>query len=529
VKDLSDCRVLIVDDTRANVDILVHALQREYHLSVALDGEAALRSVKAAPPDLILLDIMMPGLDGYEVCRRLKADAATRDIPVVFLSALHEVEDKAAGFEVGAADYITKPFEVAEVKARARALLRAKAYQDAVHELMQSELRVAREIQMGVVPRDFARFTAGGRLDVFACLEPAREVGGDLYDVFAMDGGRLCLVTGDVSGKGIPSALFMVMATTLTRTMARLTGRPDHALARVNDELAAENPLCMFVTLFCGVLNPATGVVEFASGGHPPPVIVRPGNPARLAFEMGDPLVGAFPAVAFTPRRFALEPGDLLVAYTDGVTEALAPDGAQFGEERLLDLLGRARPVTAQAAVETVLGAVREFAAGADPADDIAILAVRYLGAAGAAALELTLRAVPEDAARAAEDLGAFCRSAGATSEAGHDILVGLDEILANILQHGYRGNGAGEILVRARRVDDAIELEIRDRAPAFNPIEDAPRPAFHLPIEERPLGGIGVHLVRRLMDRVEYARENGENRIRLTRHLSREGPLPPG
>jgi len=145
VKDLSQCRVLIVDDVKANVDVLVQALRNDHKLSVALDGESALRSVEKNPPDLVLLDIVMPGLDGYEVCRRLRAAPNTQEIPVMFLSSLDEVKNKTLGFEVGGNDYLTKPFEVLEVKARVRSLLKAKAYSDAVKEEMAAELAIARD------------------------------------------------------------------------------------------------------------------------------------------------------------------------------------------------------------------------------------------------------------------------------------------------------------------------------------------------------------------------------------------------
>ena len=183
VKDLSESRILIVDDVKTNVDILVEALRDEYKLSVALDGAAALRSVEKNPPDLVLLDIVMPGLDGYEVCRRLRAHEPTREVPVMFLSSLEDVKNKAQGFEVGGNDYLTKPFEMLEVKARVRSLLKAKAYADAVREAMARDLRIAREIQMGILPADLAAATKGTGLDVHAVIEPAREVGGDLYEV----------------------------------------------------------------------------------------------------------------------------------------------------------------------------------------------------------------------------------------------------------------------------------------------------------------------------------------------------------
>ena len=156
MKELSDCRVLIVDDVKANVDVLVQALSGDYKLSVALGGQQALDAVLRSPPDLVLLDIMMPDIDGYEICRRLRAAEATRELPIMFLSSLEDVKDKARGFEVGGNDYLTKPFEVLEVKARVRSLLKAKAYADAVKAAAERDLRIAREIQMGLLPANVA-------------------------------------------------------------------------------------------------------------------------------------------------------------------------------------------------------------------------------------------------------------------------------------------------------------------------------------------------------------------------------------
>ena len=156
MKALAESRVLIVDDAEANVDVLVNLLRADYRLSVALDGETALRAVAKNLPDLVLLDIVMPQLDGYAVCRRLRENEAWREIPVMFLSSLEEATDKARGFEAGGNDYVTKPFEPLEVQARVRSLLRAKAYADAVREAHARDLRIAREIQMGLLQVDLA-------------------------------------------------------------------------------------------------------------------------------------------------------------------------------------------------------------------------------------------------------------------------------------------------------------------------------------------------------------------------------------
>ncbi|HEY7512821.1 MAG TPA: fused response regulator/phosphatase, partial [Vicinamibacteria bacterium] len=283
VKDLSECRVLVVDDVKANVDMLVEALRGEYKLSVALGGEAALRAVEKNAPDLLLLDIVMPGVDGYEVCRRLRADPATRELPVMFLSSLEDVQDKAKGFELGANDYLTKPFEILEVKARVRSLLKAKAYADAVREAQERDMAIAREIQLGLLPSDLSARAKGTGFDVHAVIEPARHVGGDLFEVLRVSDDRLVVAVGDVCGKGITAALFMAVAVTLLRTLARQIEFPDEILRRLNDELAEQNPRGMFVTLQCLVFDLPQRQVSCAGAGHHPLAVVSPGRPPRLA------------------------------------------------------------------------------------------------------------------------------------------------------------------------------------------------------------------------------------------------------
>ena len=176
MKELSDRRVLIVDDVKANVDILVQALKGDYQLSVALGGRQALDVVQRSPPDLILLDIVMPDIDGYEICKTLRAMETTRELPIIFLSSLEDVNNKARGFEVGGNDYLTKPFHVLEVKARVRALLKARAYAEAIRAAAERDLRIAREIQIGLLPADIAAQVQGTGLDVYGVLEPARQV-----------------------------------------------------------------------------------------------------------------------------------------------------------------------------------------------------------------------------------------------------------------------------------------------------------------------------------------------------------------
>src|SRR5512135_499371 len=336
MKDLSECRILIVDDIRANVDVLVQALRNDYKLSVALDGTSALRSVEKNPPDLVLLDIMMPGIDGYEVCRRLRENEQTRDIPVMFLTSLEDVQDKARGFEIGANDYLTKPFEILEVKARVRSLVRAKAYADAIREAREMELSIAREIQMGILPSDLSPCTTGTGLDIHAVLEPAQQVGGDLYDVLRADDDRVAVVLGDVSGKGIPASLFMAVTVTLVRSMARQYDRPEDILRHVSDELVTQNPRKMFVTMGCLVYDLKSRRVTCANAGHNPTVLLRCGEPPRFVFPSTGMVAGLFPGNPISGESLDMQAEDTLVLFSDGVTEAFSKDEELFGNERLL-------------------------------------------------------------------------------------------------------------------------------------------------------------------------------------------------
>ncbi len=380
MKSLSDCRVLIVDDAKANLDILVEGLKADHKLSLAVNGEMALQVAARTPPDLVLLDIVMPGMDGYEVCRRLRQMPETAEVPIMFLSSLEEVQNKTRGFEVGANDYLTKPFEMLEVKARVRSLLKAKAYSDAVKEQMASELRIAREIQMGMLPHDFTAFEEAYRVGFGAVLEPAREVGGDLYGVCAASPDRMVLFLGDVSGKGIPASLFMVRAISLARHLAREIAEPERILARLNDELAADNPHLMYVTFLCGVFEPASGRLALANAGHCRPVIMAAGQPPCWVAKAPNPPLGFDPGLEFKRIELMLREDDTLILYTDGVTEAFNPHDELYGEERLLADVAAFACQPAPAVTAGLLQKVRAFASTTPQSDDIAILTLKVAG-----------------------------------------------------------------------------------------------------------------------------------------------------
>jgi sigma-B regulation protein RsbU (phosphoserine phosphatase) len=377
MKKLSDCRVLLVDDAKTNLDILVEGLKADHKLSLAQNGAMALQAAKRTPPDLVLLDIVMPEMDGYEVCRQMRQMPETAEVPIMFLSSLEEVQNKTRGFEAGANDYLTKPFDMLEVKARVRSLLKAKAYNDAAKEQIASELRIAHEIQMGMLPHDFGAVEKAYEVSFGAVLEPAREVGGDLYGVSAAGPDRLVIFLGDVSGKGIPASLFMVRAISLARLLARDIAEPEKILARLNDELASDNPSGMFVTFLCAVYQPKSGTLLLANAGQCRPLLFSSGEAPRWAVKSLGTALGFESGLQFERTELALREEDSLVFYTDGVSEAFNPIDECYGNERLLadaaTLTGQPAPAIAAGLLEKV----RAFAGTAKQSDDIAILALK--------------------------------------------------------------------------------------------------------------------------------------------------------
>jgi len=246
---------------------------------------------------------------------------------------------------------------------------------NAVRQRLEGEIAVARDIQMSLLPR---RFIRRDHVDVFATLEPAREVGGDFYDVFLLDGGRVGFVVGDVSGKGVPAALHMAMTKTLIKSAARRGMGPAEILAAANEEVCFENDACIFVTIFMGILDTATGEVTYASAGHNPPFMLRRSGEVELVKAAGI-AVGILDEAVFETQRLTMRAGDSLVMYTDGVTEATSTTNELFTEDRLRDEVATLGDQSSKQMVTSVMDKVQEFQYGAPQADDITILAIRYV------------------------------------------------------------------------------------------------------------------------------------------------------
>jgi len=374
--------ILIVDDTPANLRLLSHILTEQgYHVRPVPDGALALAAVRAEPPDLILLDIRMPEMDGYQVCEQLKADAQTRDIPVIFISALDATQDKVRAFQTGGVDYVTKPFQAAEVLARVETHLALRELQrqlQVANERMAQELSLAGEIQACFLPREVPDIP-GWHLS--ATLQPASETSGDFYDFISLPDGRWGLVVLDVTDKGVGAALYMALSCTLIRTFAeQYPAQPELVLSAVNRRILKDCSANQFVTVFYGILDPKTGTLVYGNAGHCPALHFRT-NDDKDVHELcrtGIPL-GIFKDRSWRQETVQLDPGDMLVLYTDGVTEAHGEPPSLFGEERLLESVrashaqAGAQPPSAQEIQQRILADVHSFVGGAPRSDDIAL------------------------------------------------------------------------------------------------------------------------------------------------------------
>ena len=379
-------RILVVDDNEMNRDMLSRRLMRQGHaVEVAVDGREALAAVTDGDFDLVLLDIMMPEMNGYEALERLKADEATRHIPVVMISAVGEMESVVRCIQLGAADYLPKPFELAILKARVEASLALKRLHDrqrAYTESLARELEIGRQIQRGFLP-DVLPEALGW--DLAARFVPAREVAGDFYDVFWIDGDRrrIGLVVADVCDKGVGAALFMALFRSLLRSVAqtRPPGRTDveHLVATahtVNDYIArTHGDANMFATVFLGALDPESGRLAYVNAGHEAPIVVGADDLSRR-LPPTSPALGLLPGLDFEAGEAALGPGETLFAFTDGVTDAQNGVGEFFSEDRLLRVV-RESAASADALLERVEAARTAHVSGSDAFDDVTMLAVR--------------------------------------------------------------------------------------------------------------------------------------------------------
>lgn len=250
----------------------------------------------------------------------------------------------------------------------------------AAKERIESELRIARDIQMGILPKLFPAFPERKEFEIYASIEPAKEVGGDLYDFFFVDDDHFCFLVGDVSGKGVPAAFFMAVTKTLLKVVSEKGLDPGTVMSKVNADLAADNESCMFVTLFLAITNINTGETRYANAGHNPPILLPADGKPEWIPPLGDPVAGIMEDMEYTTKQMTMAPGDMMFIYTDGVTEAMTPDQELYSEDRLMQYIETHDALKASELVQGIDVSIKDFTLGAEQSDDITMLAFQFIG-----------------------------------------------------------------------------------------------------------------------------------------------------
>ena len=386
--------ILVVDDVSANLQVLSGMLKdRGYKVRPVPSGELALLAARKDPPDLILLDINMPDMNGYEVCRHLKADETLKSIPVIFISALNENLDKVTAFAIGGVDYITKPFQMEELHARVETHLKIRRLQveleasharlERANERMSRDLEAAARIQQTFLPREAPGIPG---TDFAWSYLPCDELAGDGLNIIKLADERVGLYILDVSGHGVTSALLSVTLSRLlsppTEPTSILVDTPDrHGVippADVADRLNGLFPYDVateqFATLMYGVLDTSTGSFRHVSAGHPGPIHLPADGPAVLLETPGFPI--GLADEPYAERTVNLAVGDRLYLYSDGLPDAMNHSGERFGDARLIEAIGRSPTVPLRQGIDNLLAEIARWCGEKRPQDDISIVAV---------------------------------------------------------------------------------------------------------------------------------------------------------
>lgn len=387
-------KILIVDDEPDLETLVRQKFRRQvregrFELDFARDGQEALHKLEQDEGiSLVLSDINMPVMDGLTLLSKL--EHLDRILKAVMVSAYGDMENIRTAMNRGAFDFVTKPIDFQDLEVTIdKTLNTVEEMRRAAREReellsLQQELSVAARIQLSILPRTFPAFPDRKDFDIYAEIIPAREVGGDLYDFFEIDEDRIGIAIGDVSGKGVPAAIFMAVTRTLLRATALQRLSTAGCLEYVNKVLVTQSESSMFVTLFYAILNTRTGELEYTCAGHNPPYLFsREGY--RTLDPVGGPMVGALEGMKYENQRLQMKPGEMLLLYTDGITEASAgednaSDDSFFEESRVEQFLADAGELNPKQAVEGLIGRVREFVGEAPQYDDLTVLVAQYLG-----------------------------------------------------------------------------------------------------------------------------------------------------
>jgi serine phosphatase RsbU (regulator of sigma subunit)/anti-sigma regulatory factor (Ser/Thr protein kinase) len=380
-------------------------------------------------------------------------------------------------------------------------------------ERVATELNIAQQIQLGSVPHDFTAFRWKFGLDIGSVIRPAKQVGGDFYDVFNVGAHDIAFIIGDVSGKGIPAALFMMRAQTLIRQQLSECADLGTAITLVNRKLCERNESLLFVTAFVCVLNTTTGEVRYVNAGHNPPVLNEHGRSSFLSCKPGL-VLGAMNAVTYRQGTFNLHAGDGLVLYTDGVTEACDPDNNLFGDGRLLDTLNGSNMVDIQGRLNDVVKTVDAFSGTAPQADDITMLAFRW----PVQVHHVELMPEEENLERLFAFLEPLCDRDGCTPRMMNGLMLVCEELFVNICRYGFPKEQKMPVIFECIMDDSQgrLQLTITDSGVAYNPLDYESEKIVSG--KDHRIGGMGILLVGNNVDEINYEHIDGENILHISK-----------
>ncbi|MBQ1477181.1 MAG: SpoIIE family protein phosphatase [Erysipelotrichaceae bacterium] len=383
-------------------------------------------------------------------------------------------------------------------------------------ERISSELSIASQIQDGMLPGIFPAFPERSEFDIYALMHPAKEVGGDFYDFYLLDEDHLAMTIADVSGKGVPGALFMMASKILlSNTAALYPDDPAAILKFVNEKICEKNKAEMFITVWLGILEISTGRLIAANGGHEYPILSKEGHFEHLKDRHGF-VLGGLSGVEYTNYELYLKPGDCLFVYTDGAVEAVNAAREQFGRDRLLEALNSHPQVTPEELLQEVSGRIEGFVKNEKQFDDITMMALRYHGKKDSE--EIRVDAVRENVTQVTEFIDRILEKNDCSIKAQTQIDVAVDEIFSNIVSYAYPEK-KGDVRVEVKVLDDQAEISFFDRGIPFDPLE-IKEPDTTLSIEERGVGGLGIFLVRKTMDDMRYEYKDGQNILTIVKKI---------
>ena len=388
-------------------------------------------------------------------------------------------------------------------------------------ERIGAELTLASDIQAHMLPCIFPAFPDYDEFDIYATMTPAKEVGGDFYDFFMTDENHLAFVMADVSGKGVPAALFMVIAKTLIKNYAQMGQEPGQVFTTVNRLLCDGNDAGLFVTAWIGILDLESGLLKYANAGHNPPLIKKAGGQFEYLRSRPGFVLAGMDTTRYRQSEMVLNPGDRIFLYTDGVTEATDSSQQLYGEDRLESLLNRCQADTAEEMLADLKNDIDSFVCEAPQFDDITMLMLDFKKRK--AGEGMTERLFPADDS-ALNDVLAFAEEelekAECPPKAMMQLTVAIEEVFVNVAHYAYPDEeGQVSFGIAFDSESRSITFRIADKGIAFNPLEK-PDPDITLSAEEREIGGLGIFICKKTMDEIGYARENGENILTMTKKL---------